>query len=88
MRTDRAVQRRRTNGILNKEVGCRHPTQRATIHLPAKAANKLVETAKIKVERSVCSLHTVLLGTEQMERCFKYMEFGDELQVARANPST
>lgn len=53
-------------------------TQTAAIRLPVDAANKLMETGKIKVGWSVCTLRITPRVTKQMERCFRCMEFGHQ----------
>jgi hypothetical protein len=53
-------------------------TQTATIRLALSAANKLLETGKVKVGWSVCSLKTIPPVPKQMERCFKCMGFGHQ----------
>lgn len=46
--------------------------QIATIKLPTEVANKMLETGKVKVGWTVCTLR----ATQQLERCFKCMGFG------------
>ena len=53
-------------------------TQTAVISLSTAAANKMLETGKVKVGWSVCSLKTTPRVTKELERCFKCMGFGHQ----------
>lgn len=53
-------------------------TQTASVRLPVDAANNLMETVKIKAAWSVCTLRATSRAVEQMERCFRCMEFGHQ----------